>query len=315
MSDSDSDIENKNCDFGSVLAEAREAQNYTVAQVNNHLKIPLHIISAIEASDIAVLPEPAYTQGYIRAYARFLELPEEDVLEIYNRAVPHNTASALKYRSALARDKSSQSPLIKTVSVLMLVAAIAAVFYGGYQYYKDKAGIMEDELDAKEGSFTGNSLDSPGVKPVTIKQNARLTDDDELILQPSDATEITTEEVDDSAITGAEDEPVDEAAPKVETVLQAADTGSRLDTIEFFAEKGSWMEVRDANNKRLFYNMVPEGGARVLQGQAPFSIVMGNAATTKVIINDIAVDLSAYIRPNNTAKFKISSKDKNVVFH
>jgi len=81
------------------------------------------------------------------------------------------------------------------------------------------------------------------------------------------------------------------------------------------AENGSWIEVRDANDDRLFYNMIAKGGSKTLTGQAPFSISMGNARTTKIVINDIAVDTSNFIRSNNTAKFKVSNDKQDIVFH
>ena len=87
------------------------------------------------------------------------------------------------------------------------------------------------------------------------------------------------------------------------------------DIIEFFAKNGSWMEVRDANKTRLFYNMVPVGGSKVLEGKAPFSITMGNAKTTRVVINELEVDLTEYIRSNNTANFSVSTNGQNIIFH
>lgn len=87
------------------------------------------------------------------------------------------------------------------------------------------------------------------------------------------------------------------------------------DSIEIIAENGSWVEVRDANKSRLLYNMLPVGGSRVLVGRAPFSVTMGNAETTHVVVNDIAVDVSDYIRSNNIASFKVSTQGQDVIFH
>ncbi len=318
MSNSDSDIKDTNCDFGSVLAEARQSQNYTVEQINRHLKIPVQVISAIEASDIDLLPAPTFAKGYIRAYARFLEISEENLLDLYNRAVPHNRAEKLKSRSNLSNETNSQSPLIKIVTAFLIVAGIATVIYGGFQYYQEKASVMENELESKERSFTGNSLDSPGLNPVNIEQKTRLTDNDELILQSSDSPEITADEeevVAESDISDSAKRLVVEPEPEAEVSQQMAKNEHRQDSIEFFAEKGSWMEVRDANNRRLFYNMLPKGGSKLLHGQAPFRISLGNAKTTRVVINDLEVDMTDYIRANNTAKFKVSSEEQNVIFY
>lgn len=301
MSNSDTDIKDTNCDFGSVLAEARKSQNYTIEEISMHLKIPVQVISAIEASDIDLLPAATFAKGYIRAYARFLEISEENLLDLYNRVVPHNRAEKLKSRSNLSNETNSQSPLIKIVTAFLIVAGIATVIYGSFQYYQEKASVMENELESKERSFTGNSLDSPGLNPVNIEQKTRLTDEEEVVAE--------------SDISDSAKRLVVEPEPEAEVSQQMAKNEHRQDSIEFFAEKGSWMEVRDANNRRLFYNMVPEGSTKLLHGQAPFRISLGNAKTTRVVINDLEVDMTDYIRPNNTAKFKVSSEEQNVIFY
>ncbi|MCK5395425.1 MAG: helix-turn-helix domain-containing protein [Gammaproteobacteria bacterium] len=295
-------------DFGSALAEARKAQNYTVEDIYKHLKIPVQIVSAIEASNLDALPGSTYTQGYIRAYAKFLEISDEDILDLYNRAVPDGQITELKPRSSL-RNEASQSPLIKMVTVPLLVVGVITVIYGIVQYYQEKAEDMENEYEAKEQSFTGNSLDSPGINTLDIKQNASLTDDGDLIVEDSSSTEFAAEQ---SVIDIGSEIETD---IKPENTVKAADNDPRQDILEINAEKGSWMEVRDANDARLFYNMVPKGGTRTLLGQAPFSISLGNAKTTRLVINDLEIDMTEHIRSNNTAKFKVSSEEQNVIFH
>jgi len=307
MSNSDDVVANG--EFGTALIQAREAQGFTVEEINMRLKIPKHDIIAIEASDIAALPASTYTRGYLRSYAKFLEISEESVLSLYNKAVPDTQVSDLKPRSDLGDKQNSYAPLIKMATPLLVVVGAVTVLYGIVQYYQDKADVMEDELGSRESSFTGNSLDSPGSNRSGIEQNARLTADGELILETSNQAELDVEEVaSETASVIAEDSIHKEPA-------RAAEVNLKQDVLLINAENGSWIEVRDANDDRLFYNMIAKGGSKTLTGQAPFSISMGNARTTKIVINDIAVDTSNFIRSNNTAKFKVSNDKQDIVFH
>ena len=308
MSNSDNEQLTVNTDFGTVLSEARKAQNFTVDDISKHLKIPEHTIAAIEANDLDALPAPTFTQGYIRAYAKFLEISEDLVLEMYNAAVPHENSTDLKPRSNLPGEASSQSPLVKLVTILLILAGITAVVYGSFQYYQEKADVMEDELEAKAPSFTGSSLDSP----TELHKTEEPEDTDSL-----DISTATDEAADDSASlaltgTSVEDEADVEAnAEEVETVEAVPVT----DTLEIFADEGSWMEVRDASRTRLFYNMVPVNGSKVLTGEAPFRISLGNARTTRLVVNGVEIDISEYIRPNNTATVAVSTDGQNIIFH
>jgi len=309
----------KDTDFGKQLAQARKAQNYTVEEISDHIKIPVQTITIIEASDLDKLPAPTFAQGYIRAYAKFLEISEENVLEKYNLAVPRQEEVTLRPRSKLPGEASSQSPLIKSITMLLILAGIAAVIFGSFKYYQEKAGAMEEELDNRDQSLIGNSLDSPGSNRLSIEQDSRLADDGGLIVEQSDSYEdvpavgIDQDISADGDVTDSEDGDVTDSEIDAVTEEVVIEQLPENDIIEFFAENGSWMEVRDVNKSRLFYNMVPVGGSKVIVGKAPFSVTMGNAKTTRIVINDLEVDMTGHIRPNNTAVFNVSTNGQDVI--
>ena len=315
MSKSDSELTDDNVDFGSVLAKSRKTKNYTVEDISKYLKIPADVIEAIESSNIEALPVATFTQGYIRAYAKFLEISEESVLDIYNRAVPHGATSDLRMRSALLDEANSQSPVFKTMTLLLMVAGVAALIYGGFQYYQEKVDDIGVELESKQPVFTGNSLDSPGSNKLIIKQDARLTDDDELLVTPVLSSESIVDEGIEETLPSDEakltrDEPSSETMQPVEPQQPVS-----RDVLEIYAKNGSWMQVRDATDARLFYNMIPVRGSKRLEGVAPFRVSFGNADSTQLVLNGVDVGVAEKIRPNNTAIFTVSTKEQTIVFH
>lgn len=307
MSKSDSELIDNKVDFGSILAAARQTKSYTVDDVSRHLKIPHQVIEAIESNDVESLPPVTFTQGYIRAYAKFLEISEEKVLDAYNLAIPHETAANLRLRSPHHIGASSQSPLFKAITLLLVVSGIAAVIFGGVQYYQGKVDDMETQLESRQDSFTGHSLDSPGNRQLDIKQNARLTSDDELILESVYSIGSPEEK---SGKQESVSDALDETAETEEAMSSEVN-----DLIEIIAKKGSWIQVRDATNKQLFKNMVPVGGTQKLEGEAPFRISLGNARSTRILINGLEVDMSERISRRNIATFTVSTKEETVFFH
>jgi cytoskeleton protein RodZ len=316
-SESDKEIKEENIDFGSLLSEARKNRNYTVDDICEHIKIPVHFVLAMESNDLNALPSATFARGYLRAYAKFLEISDERIMEIYDRAAPRDQVKTLKPRSNLRNEASSQSPLIKTITILLIVAGIAAVIYGSYQYYQEKADVMESERDARQPGFNGSSLDSPGTSSLDLRQNSDSTDDaitSEASSQESsgstpseiDAQETAASVTGDEASASMQQDMADEAEDKAIVVS---------DVLEIFAENGSWVEVRDASNSRLFNNMVSKGDTKVIQGTAPFHVTLGNAKTTRMLINDLEIDMVKYIRSNNTVKITVSTEDQKVVIH
>ncbi len=334
-------------DFGSPLANARQSQNLTIDDITEHLKIPGRIIIALEKSDLTKLPEPIFAQGYLRAYAKFLEVPEDFVLKAYNRAIPHDPSKDLKSSSSIPNETNSQSTWVKFVSIILLLAGVAAAIYAGYQYYQEKADIMDSELESKEDTFTGNSLDSPGKQRLNIKQSARLTEDGELLvsdksmgeksmgdkftgnksgginavtspsLNPAASAIAANTDGENSGIDAAVSKDKDKERIKQEKRKQAAKQKlvATVDVIEFIAKEDAWLEVRDASSKRLFYNMLKQGTSKSFKGRAPFRLSLGNARTTRVLINNVDVNMQRYIRPSNTAGVTISSEKGKVIFH
>ncbi len=347
--DNQAGIDIQSTDYGRLLANARKAKNHSIEEVSEYLKIPAQTIAALEANDHESLPVPTFTQGYIRAYAKFLEMPVDSVMATYNRAVPHNDSSDLKPRSKLVGEANSQSPVIKTITVLLIISGAAALAYGIFQYYQEKADVLESELDAKEQRFTGSSLNSPHSDRIIIKQNARVTDDGVLELTRSNSVIDTSQSEpaqENSALSAASQSNVDqgnvapdnvdsgnvnlgnddqqritENASQVsgeivsEKAMSEQPVAPERDSIEIFVEKRTWISVRDANKSSLLYNTLPAGSNKLFHGVAPFSVNMGNAASTRVVVNNQKVDLSDHIRPNNTTKFKVSTQGDTVVFH
>jgi cytoskeleton protein RodZ len=74
-----------------------------------------------------------------------------------------------------------------------------------------------------------------------------------------------------------------------ETVLHAK-------RIELVFDRESWVEIKDADGRIVFSQINPPGSRRKVVGEAPFSIVIGNATGVKLRYNDSDVDLAPFTR-------------------
>ncbi len=68
---------------GRRLREARTRRKMGLEGVAKELHLDVSVISAIENDDRTSMPAPAFVQGYIRNYARLLELPEDELVRQY----------------------------------------------------------------------------------------------------------------------------------------------------------------------------------------------------------------------------------------
>src|SRR3990172_5469091 len=67
---------------GSILKEAREAKNLTIAQVVKATRIRAIYVHAMEADDYSMLPSPVQLRGFLRLYAEFLELNTKEIISL-----------------------------------------------------------------------------------------------------------------------------------------------------------------------------------------------------------------------------------------
>ena len=70
-------------ELGHILREARETKGLTLAQVQDRIRINAKFLEAMENGRFESLPSPVHGRGFLRNYARFLELAPEPLLRRY----------------------------------------------------------------------------------------------------------------------------------------------------------------------------------------------------------------------------------------
>ena len=314
--------------FGQRLCDERKRQNISVADVAKSIHLSEQVIDAIDRSAVEELPQPAFVQGYLRVYAKYLGISDILILEEYAQSVPHQKESDLQPRSTLPDEASSNSPFVKMITISLLVMMVVAALYASFSYYKN-AIVMDDaeledqaslslpepdlieqqdiqydlpvQAEADIAQIAVESVLSDSSELVEVKKTAVY--DEAMVVTPSSA--VTAEIDTDEAIQGnaVNQKPTNQLVVKGD------------DSLALFAAHVSWLEVDDANNENLYYDLLPQDQQLILQGTAPFRIFLGNAPQVKVKINDVTVNIEKYIRSNNIANFSISVDQQQVVFH
>jgi cytoskeleton protein RodZ len=67
--------------FGERMRRERDKRGITLDSISEATKIGTHILEAIEKEEFHKLPSGVFKKGFVRSYARFLEMNEEQVLK------------------------------------------------------------------------------------------------------------------------------------------------------------------------------------------------------------------------------------------
>lgn len=70
---------------GQILREARTEKLYTLEDVEKNTKIRKELLEALENDNYDKLPPPTFIQGFIKNYAKFLNIDVDKLLAIFRR--------------------------------------------------------------------------------------------------------------------------------------------------------------------------------------------------------------------------------------
>jgi cytoskeletal protein RodZ len=130
---------------GQRLKEARLQKGLTIEEVSQATKIKASFLEAIEESDYQKLPSFAYSQGFVRNYARFLEFPESEMLAVFRREVEEDKNYRVLPKGL---DRNLQSPLSKfRVGQTVLLAFFVIIAVLAYIIFQYRAAIFNPYLD------------------------------------------------------------------------------------------------------------------------------------------------------------------------
>jgi cytoskeleton protein RodZ len=278
--------------FGECFREAREKAKLSAGDVAEALKLHQDIIHALESSRVDLLPVAAFTQGYIRSYARYLKLPEKEIIAVYNQLLPQKEIP-LSARSSLPRQAHSGETGFKLISYALVLAGLLAMAVWWFQ--------STSEIEDLSSTAVNN-------EPVSIEKTWRKAAD---VYSDGDGNS------QDPALTIKKN-----TSPN--TQLKTADKDRQSVNIsEFIAASGddvlmisttseSWLEISDVNVSRLVFELIKKDSYYRIQGQAPFKIFLGNAPSVSVKINDQAVNILQYLKNDNLVHVYIYKKAKVV---
>jgi cytoskeleton protein RodZ len=103
------------------------------------------------------------------------------------------------------------------------------------------------------------------------------------------------------------------AAPAPASAGPALTTGQAQLALKFSA--ASWVEVYDADGRRLLRGVEAADSARTLAGAAPLRVVLGNAPGVALRVNGQAVALGGLVRHDGSARILIDGRGRASASH
>jgi len=310
---------------GEVLRARREALDVSVREVAETLNLSMTMIEAIEADDAERLPGTVFARGYVRAYARLLELDPKPLLKYYPKAEvaeqPGEVPSEppiwewIRRRPGLVLGSAGGA----LVTLLLLVVLLLWPDGGtgvNDSVAEDGVGGAEADLLAQRdgarnggngreawpappepaaGTEVGGTVADPAGTGTTAAQRGATPAEPAAGPAPRPEAQRAPGAQAETALAGAGFESAGAAA---ETDSARRITAAGDDRLAFGFSDDCWVEVKSASGANLYSDLNRAGSELELVGQGPFRILLGYAPGARLTFNGEPVPLAPHTRNN-----------------
>jgi cytoskeleton protein RodZ len=135
--------------IGSQLRAAREQRQLDIDRVAGELHLDVDVIKALENDDSEALPAPIFVQGYLRSYARLLDLPADEIVRHYTEQTaepPPLSVIRVDRNARFSRLPSVR--LVRNLILLLLVVILAWLAWPVAERFLDGRGQPAEDQAA-----------------------------------------------------------------------------------------------------------------------------------------------------------------------
>jgi cytoskeleton protein RodZ len=322
LNQSDKQPAAESASLGGVIEAARIVKNMTQQDVSNALRFSVKQIDALENNAFGLLPDAMITRGFIRNYARLLEIDAEPLLASYRASVSTETDKVIAVKSSMRPvqlTKDSQ-PWLKYIlaSILVLFFLLAWLFYVDYMP-KQTAVAPEKTIELSPEAAPAVTQPLPEIALPAAQREADAELAAANVVEGTTAVTVvqTTEaKSPDGTAAHVDSKPALQsvqqssssqqlAVHQTTTALQpshAPVAAAKSVNLAFTAQ--TWVSVMDKSGKLVYEKMSNNGDKETVNGMPPFNLVIGNASATKLSFGGKDIDLTAYTK-NNVARITL----------
>ena len=296
---------------GTALREARVHLGLSVDEVSHHVKFAPRQIEALEADDFEHLPETAFLRGFVRSYARLLQLDSTPLLA----ALPHAPEQLISQEDkAQAEVPYPNIYTERKQNIIWLAAALAVAVALGLTAWLLGDGQKEQTSSKVAVSTSQNATVETLVQPEIVPVSA--IPETTTVSSVSDTQPVTEIPGSQKLVTGRAVAEINKTAevkntpqvvvpPAQTATLPVASPAVKPATatnlpgqvaIHMTFDGDSWVEITESNGKYLLSQINRAGSELTVNGTPPVSLVIGNSKSVHLYFKGQAIDLAQHTK-------------------
>ena len=297
---------------GQILSDARKKMGLSQDEVAARLNFRTTLVDEIENEVFDTSMPETFNRGYLRNYAKLVNVSQEDVMASYEQLNVAKTQASELQSFSKGTEKLAESNRIMWVSYLILAILIGSTVVWWMQNNTEQA--LKETTTSSENQKTDllndnqvNETLTPPVESIDAENiPVEKTDIDDVIEAPSaplielnqDSSNVT------APVTQIENVQVNaESTTQIENILES-EPEVILTNVTFTFSGDCWVNISDATGERIAWGVKKLGYVMKISGQAPFNVTLGRPELVAINFSDEIIDMSQF-NAGNIAKFTL----------
>ncbi|MCK8073523.1 cytoskeleton protein RodZ [Vibrio sp. 1CM23M] len=288
---------------GTLLKNKRESLGLTQKQISDRLKLRVTLIQQIEENQFESDQVATFMRGYIRSYAKYVNLDEKVVLSALHHAgdAQHQEQEMLSFSRKTKTEKHNSRIMILTWSIFAVIAGISSLWWWQNQQQdtlsQSLANTESSEELAVEESLAPEFTSLEVIEAEQNEPGASVVEGTEGLAAISDAedsSDAATPADETPAQQATETEPTAEVAANAEAAEASTVPEAVANELVMQFTADCWIQVKDATGKTLSTGIKKAGQSLNLSGTAPYKVILGAPEGVSMTFASEPVDLSGY---------------------
>lgn len=279
---------------GDRLKQAREAKKYTVAEVAAQLRLTKDIVIYLENQQWDKLHGRTYARGYFASYVKFLGLPFDEMLAVFNLEYSAKEPDLNLLHNRHAEDDRAFPWLSMGLILMVILVSWLAYQQWSNTQLQQQSTLSQPEpaADEPDDDFSDSIVEPLQNTPLTQEEtesaDSRILAEPQMAVSTMDVGRDTLSDLNDAERISPSAEVIEESQS---VSPEEAATASTL-RVSFSGE--CWVEITNADAKVLVSKVMQASESLELSSDQPLNILLGRANVAQVIFNNKPVDLEPY---------------------
>jgi cytoskeleton protein RodZ len=263
--------------FGERLRREREMRGITLDEIAESTKISRRHLESLEKEGFDSLPGGIFNRGFVRAYARYLGIDEEQAVADYAAAAAEPAEPETKFPMTVPEPDPELNPRRSALPLILALLALVVVLAIFWARNRSRSGESQESGAGTAAASTPNATRSPAPGPNAVPAPTS-----------SALTAVTNAEA-ESSPTPAKDARPDSPnqSPVAVQPLAAPDSSQspeRMFSVMITAKEDAWVNVT-ADGKTVMSRVLDAGEQQSFHAGKKLIFTTGNAGGVDVSFN------------------------------